>query len=290
MQRRSFVVVISVLCAGVSGLGASPSPQSAGANDPVRLPPPVLESATTDGGVDDLRVAAAPGTGVASLSVGVDVSTPPLREADVSGAEVARPLGRPASIFSLGSASASSSESKVDEEGSASASSGLGAFDPRSSSIARTVGALAIVLGGIFLLAMVVKRVNPMWARAGRPSGVLEILARYPVARGQQLVLLKLARRIILVHQTKAAMTTIADVSDPGEVAALMSRIEAASGRPRGAAFQSQLTEATADYDVLDRAALRALGRSGEVARSETIDLTRRRARRLIGLTAARNG
>src|SRR5262249_34396680 len=73
----------------------------------------------------------------------------------------------------------------------------------------QTIAALAGVVALILVLGVVVKRV----ARRGggllgalgpggrAPSGLLEVLGRYPVGRGATLVLLKLDRRILLLCQ-----------------------------------------------------------------------------------------
>jgi flagellar biogenesis protein FliO len=70
---------------------------------------------------------------------------------------------------------------------------------------------LLFVIGLIVALAAVARGiiknkgglVGAMGAGGRAPSGVLEVLGRYPVARGSTLVLLKLDRRVLLLAQSR---------------------------------------------------------------------------------------
>lgn len=128
--------------------------------------------------------------------------------------------------------------------------------------IARVVIALAAVLGLLLVARAAIRRMGGL-SGGGRPGGIMNILGRYPVARGQSLLLLRVgAGRILLVHQGRQSMTTLAEVSDADEVARLVARIEAGSVRP-DRRFQSTLSRMATD----------------ESQRSEIVDLTRRGAR-----------
>ncbi len=95
------------------------------------------------------------------------------------------------------------------------------------SELARVALALLAVIGLLLVLRLWARRLGGPLAGASRPSGVVEILARYPVARSQQLMLLKLGRRVVLIHQNRTAMTTLSELRDPQEVAALLASVEA---------------------------------------------------------------
>jgi flagellar biogenesis protein FliO len=145
--------------------------------------------------------------------------------------------------------------------------------------IGGTIVALAIVVGLILLLGAVARRFGGgVLARGGRPSGVIEVLARYPIARGQSLVLLKLHRRVLLVHQTGSAMTTLTDVHEPEEVASLLARVEASDRDRAGGGFARAL--AGAQRRFFDHGST-----GGDV---ETIDLTRPRLSRVPPLLGRR--
>jgi flagellar biogenesis protein FliO len=134
----------------------------------------------------------------------------------------------------------------------------LGRFDPRQNEILRVGGAFAVVLGLLLALKVVMRRTSGALGGAGRPSGVLEILARYPIARGQSLIVLKMARRVLLIHHAGPTMRTLSEVTDPHEVAALLGRMESGS-RAKDAdrfasalkAFESEHARLTGDGSVM---------------------------------------
>jgi len=113
-----------------------------------------------------------------------------------------------------------------------------------SNPIIRTGGSLAIVLSVIFVLAFVVRKVSLRRASGASlsaalgpggpsPAGLLEILGRYPVARGQSLVLLRLDRRVLLLSQTHArglrtpgSFTLLCEVTEPQDVASILVRAQ----------------------------------------------------------------
>ncbi len=137
-----------------------------------------------------------------------------------------KPLGRPHSILAA-KTDAASAQPKPQNI--------LEKLDPRGNEITKVIGALAVVLGLLLIVRATMKKVGGGTGSGSRPSGVLEVLARYPVGRGQTLVLIKLARRIVLAHQSGSTMTALSEVTDQNEVAALLSRLEAGSN-PRDAA------------------------------------------------------
>ncbi len=117
----------------------------------------------------------------------------------------------------------------------------------RTGSISQTL----IALGGVIALAAVAVMIYKSVARrqggvasslgaAGRaPSGVLEVLGRYPIGGGVSLVLLRLDRRILLLSQTQrlfgrgaapGGFRTLCEVTDPEEVASLLLKTQDESG------------------------------------------------------------
>jgi flagellar biogenesis protein FliO len=136
---------------------------------------------------------------------------------------------------------------------------------PASSTDARSmpawlsqVLALAGVVAVILLVGSLVRRFAPaaglmgaLGPRGRAPSGVLEVLGRYPVSRQGVLVLLKVDRRVLLVSQTTGRaghrMETLTEITDPAEVASLVAK--------------------TADRDAPGRIFERAMDRLGGDAR-----------------------
>ena len=118
----------------------------------------------------------------------------------------------------------------------------------------RTAGALAISLAVIFAVAAGVRKwanrsgglLHAMGAGGRAPSGLLYVLGRYPVGRGQTLVLLKLDRRVLLVCQNSGAkgggMRTLCELNDPEEVASVIMQAGEAEGRTLSDRFREMVS------------------------------------------------
>jgi flagellar protein FliO/FliZ len=92
----------------------------------------------------------------------------------------------------------------------------------------RTLGALAVVAGLIFAARWFLRRWGAS-APAGQ-AGPMEVLARASVAPRQQLLLVRLGKRLVLIGAGGGTMTTLAEVSDDAEVDDLMRSVKAAHG------------------------------------------------------------
>lgn len=99
-----------------------------------------------------------------------------------------------------------------------------------SSAMMRTMGGLLIVLGLIFILRWAIVRgarrggglIGQFGAGGRAPAGLLEVLGRYPVGRGQTLSLVRLDRRVLLLSQSSGGFTTLAEVTSPDDVASIL--------------------------------------------------------------------
>jgi flagellar biogenesis protein FliO len=100
-----------------------------------------------------------------------------------------------------------------------------------------TILALAGVLALILLAAAGLRRIargsggliGQLGPGGRAPSGVLSVLARYPIARGTTLVLLKVDRRVLLLCQSQgrgitagASLSTLCELTDPEDVASIL--------------------------------------------------------------------
>ncbi|MCB9848445.1 MAG: flagellar biosynthetic protein FliO [Phycisphaeraceae bacterium] len=124
----------------------------------------------------------------------------------------------------------------------------------------RTALALAAVLGLIVLckaaFVFLARRgggsIAAQLGASGRaPSGLLSVLARYPVAKGTTLVLLRLDRRVLLLSQTSQGFTTLTEIDDPEEVATLIMRAEDEEGASMTRRFRSMLAQAGSDPELI---------------------------------------
>jgi flagellar biogenesis protein FliO len=157
-----------------------------------------------------------------------------------------------------------------------------------------TAGALGATLLVIVLARSGARRLGLGAPGARGPSGVVQVLARYPVARGQQVVLLEVGRRILVTHQTAQAVTTLSEFTDADDVADLRARCEAGRRGTRDFSFDAILRRSSREFDraesargAVARAPEAAVGRHDvrsvlpEALRSaeiETVDLTRQGA------------
>jgi flagellar biogenesis protein FliO len=135
--------------------------------------------------------------------------------------------------------------------------------DAVSDSPWRTIGSLSLVVAMIVAagwgLRVLARRhgglVAGLSAGGRAPAGLLEVLGRYPVGRGQTLVLLKLDRRVLLLSQSAgirggSGFRTLCEVTDPDEVASILVKSRDAEGESLAARFRMLLSRA--DRDVED--------------------------------------
>jgi len=85
----------------------------------------------------------------------------------------------------------------------------------------RTIGALAAVVALIFGLRWVLRRLGRS-PRAGGGGLAMEVVAHAPLGARQQLALVRLGRRLVLVGTGPSGMSPLAEVTDPDEVSELL--------------------------------------------------------------------
>jgi hypothetical protein len=125
-----------------------------------------------------------------------------------------------------------------------------------TSGVLRTLLSLGLVLGllvgGGVLLKHLARRSGGLGAMIGAggraPSGVLEVLGRFPVQRGLTLVLLKLDRRVLLVSQSSSrragvTMTPLCELTDPEEVASILAKTRDDEGDSMARRFEALLRD-----------------------------------------------
>lgn len=117
-------------------------------------------------------------------------------------------------------------------------------FMPGIVEFARVGAALLGVVMLLLAMKFVLRRMGGGLS-SKRPSGVVQIHARYPVARGQQIVIIQVGNRFIVAHQGSGEMRTLSEITGEDEVARLK---EALSGNESHADgnFQQELAEAAA--------------------------------------------
>lgn len=108
---------------------------------------------------------------------------------------------------------------------------------------------LLAVLAVIGAAAMVIKKYMPS-QKFAVGSDVLRIVARTPIGPKQQLMLVKLGRRLVLLGLSPERINALTTVEDADQVALLLG--EAASGRPdsMAQAFATSMNQESAAYGV----------------------------------------
>ncbi len=127
-------------------------------------------------------------------------------------------------------------------------------------SLTSTTLALAAVLTLIFAVAALIKRFAAKGALSGlglaarAPSGVVHVLARYPVQRGLCLVLLKVDRRVLVLSQSSARggtpLATLAEITQPEDVASILAKCGESTGESLAARFQATLSKADREIEA----------------------------------------
>jgi len=152
-----------------------------------------------------------------------------------------RPLGVPAS--STPTATARGAAPEVSQVGASALRTSL------------SLGAVLALLAGC---AWAVKRMargsGSLLAAAGpggkSPSGILEMLGRYPLARGTTLMLLRVDRRVLLVSQSgggvrgSSLLSTLCEISSPEDVASIIAKVRDHDGESLAKRFSTALVSA----------------------------------------------
>ena len=257
--RLTLIAAFSLLFAiSVPAPGDEVSPAISLANDPavIERPEPVSPDHIADPRpAEDQAMVEPQGAAIAGSAPDGPFVPPVIEE---------KALGLPNGPLSVRPAEASDPE----EAGA------LGALDPRRNEIVRVGLALGAVIVLLLLMRGAIRRGFPSLAGGSRPSGVVEVLARYPVARHQQLLLLKLGRRIVLLHQGGGRMAALTEMTDPDEVASLLASLEAGSRQREAMRFRSILNSFEREHasqEVQSANVNRGNGKGGD----EIIDLTR---------------
>ena len=150
---------------------------------------------------------------------------------------------------------------------------------------------LAAATAGVLLLAVLVLSRLPKKVRqraSAGPSGVVEIVARWPVAKGERLILVKFDRRMLLCHDAGQGWNRLCEVDD---LTALARITEAIEGKPDRDAFRQTLEAVATQGDsgrarrprpaALVETTTSSTDRSNRPKRGVVVDLTKGRRVRI---------
>jgi len=102
----------------------------------------------------------------------------------------------------------------------------------------RVALSLALVLGVIFIARFAMKKMFPA-VSVGRNSQVIRVVSRSVVGPKQQFLLVKLGKRLVLVGDSGSSMSSLAEISDPAEVAELVGQLQSETHQSSVNAFAS---------------------------------------------------
>jgi flagellar biogenesis protein FliO len=126
---------------------------------------------------------------------------------------------------------------------------GTAAAAPPAFEFRRVVLALGAVIALIFGLRWAAKRVF-VTPGSSRTSAAVQVLSRSPLAPKQQVMLLQVGRRIVVVAESAGQMSTLCQIEDPDEVAALVGQIMAERGLASPKAFGSIFGRSRTRFDA----------------------------------------
>lgn len=98
---------------------------------------------------------------------------------------------------------------------------------PASPDAVRVAVSLAAVLGLIVLLFWAAKRFLPRGALGGpAPGAGMQLLARLAVAPKQNLLLVQVGRRLLVIGDSGHGLSTLCEITDAGEAGALIGQLQ----------------------------------------------------------------
>ena len=147
----------------------------------------------------------------ASLLVAAVLLVPAARAADANSARPGDPSSRTVRRKSIGTIE----ERRVKQNGD----DGYGWL--------RTLGALGLVVAMIFLARYVLRRFSATGKATGRAEAI-EVVARATLGARQQLSLVRLGKKLVLVGSGPSGMSPLAEVTEPEEVTELLAEARAA--------------------------------------------------------------
>src|SRR4030095_4081859 len=111
----------------------------------------------------------------------------------------------------------------------------------------RVLLALGIVMGAIFVARWGFKEMSPVPA-AARNSQAIRILSRNVIGPKQQLMLVQIGKRLVLVGNSSDSMNALAQIVDDDEVAALLGQLQSETSTSSVSAFPSLFRKAGNEF------------------------------------------
>jgi flagellar biosynthetic protein FliO len=104
------------------------------------------------------------------------------------------------------------------------------------------LGSLAVVLGLFFLVAWLTRRVRPKGSQS-LPKEAVEVLGRLPLAGRQQMHLVRVGGKLLLVSVSPTGAETLTEITDPAEVERLAGLCQMSQPGSISATFRQVLSQ-----------------------------------------------
>lgn len=119
-------------------------------------------------------------------------------------------------------------------------------------------GTLVLALGSIAVLKRITMGQHALAGSVRAPSGLVQVLARYPLAPRQNLIVLKLDRRILLLSQSAGGrgespgVRTLTEITDPEDVASILLKTRDDEGDTIAARFREAMERQSTLHESMD--------------------------------------
>lgn len=122
---------------------------------------------------------------------------------------------------------------------------------PQSLDYPRVLAALGIVIGLIFVLRWFGRFFFPAAVGRGK-NRAIEVISRSPLSPKQQVMLLRVGRRLIVVADSGSQMNPLCEITDPDEVAALVGQLQGERSSTPTRAFGSMFGRSRQEFETED--------------------------------------
>lgn len=115
--------------------------------------------------------------------------------------------------------------------------------------VLNTLGALGIVIGLIVLTRVVWSKLTGQAVATGTNARVVEVLSRTAVAPRNHVVLMRVGQRILICSDSGNGMNTLSEVTDPEEVAELLTTVSSNEPTSISNSFNAMISRFNGEYD-----------------------------------------
>jgi flagellar biogenesis protein FliO len=111
----------------------------------------------------------------------------------------------------------------------------------------QTAMALGVVIALVVLVRLFIRRLHG--GGAASSPGLVEVMARVPIAPKTSVLFLRIGQRIIIAGQTQAGLNTLASLDDPDDVAEVLAHVQAAKPASITEGFGKLIKQFDRGYD-----------------------------------------